>query len=103
MSEYMDETSLTDEEIAEAIAAAKKAKAAKMAKASEQAKPEEPPKQDKPLKLEKTDSSGEESSKELFNEIDQTVDDFPVVALHCYAGLSDKNRADKGLYVDAEH
>lgn len=75
MSEYMDETSLTDEEIAEAIAAAKKAKAAKMAKASEQAKPEEPPKQDKPLKLEKTDSSGEESSKELFNEIDQTVDE----------------------------
>ena len=48
MSEYMDETSLTDEEIAEAIAAAKKAKAAKRAKAAEGKKTAEPKASDEP-------------------------------------------------------
>ena len=80
MSEYMDETSLTDEEIAEAIAAAKKAKAAKRAKAAEGKKTAEPKASDEPsddaaVKINKSETGGEESSKELFDEIDQTVDD----------------------------
>lgn len=86
MSEYMDETSLTDEEIAEAIAAAKRAKAARKAKAAEQKKPAEESKaaepeapedtqKDIPVMLRKSESGSEESSKELFHEIDQTVDE----------------------------
>ena len=74
MSDYKDETSLTDEEIAEAIAAAKRAKAAKKAKAAEQKKSETKPQQNAVVDVRKTESGDEESSKELFDEIDQTVD-----------------------------
>jgi len=55
MSEYIDETPLTQEEIEEAIRAAKRAKAAK----KKQQAASEP--------------SGKESAEDVFNEIDSAV------------------------------
>lgn len=69
MSDYIDETPLTDEEIAAAIAAAKKAKAekakAQKAKLSKAEKPEKP---------QKPEAADEESSENLFDEIDSAAE-----------------------------
>ncbi len=69
MSDYIDETPLTDEEIAAAIAAAKKAKADK-AKAKKQQSPRKPE-----IQKSKAQNSDEESSEELFDEIDSVSDE----------------------------
>lgn len=71
MSDYIDDTPLTDEEIAAAIAAAKKAKA-------EKAKAQKPKngkntKNEKPKK--KAEPKDDESSESLFDEIDSTYEE----------------------------
>ncbi len=68
MSDYIDETPLTDEEIAAAIAAAKKAKAEK-AKAQNQNKSQKPKN-----KKSKAKAQDEESSENLFEEIDSAAE-----------------------------
>lgn len=69
MNDYIDETPLTDEEIAAAIAAAKKAKAEKVraqkAMLEKAEKPEEP---------QQTEAKDEESTESLFNEIDSAAE-----------------------------
>ena len=73
MSDYIDETPLTDEEIAAAIAAAKKAKAEK-AKVKNQNKSRKPNNNYKKKNYNKAKSQDEESSENLFDEIDSVAD-----------------------------
>lgn len=70
MSDYMDDTPLTDEEIAAAIAAAKKAKAERVK--AQQAKTD---KSEKPKSKKKKEQRDDDSSESLFDEIDSTYDE----------------------------
>ncbi len=82
MSEYIDETSLTDEEVAAAIAEAKARKAERAKKAAEQAAEKAP--EEKP-KLEKAKTLDEESSEALLDasssaaELEEKENESPAV------------------------
>lgn len=74
MSDYIDETPLTDEEIAAAIAAARKAKAERVKEEKKKAPKTDLTKKPEPEDNGK-DTDGEESSEDLFSEIDSAADD----------------------------